>query len=432
MARVMVAHPEPTVAEKIAELLAAEEHCVLHSCSTATALVEAVCAENPDVVFLDSSLVGVGCSSLTELLSRSSAIIVILGENGSSATNRSRHSDAFAVDAAAYLTLADLPAALHDALERLPRGEPVAAGHPQTSHTEFYSRDMDSRTMAAREITADRAAIDHILDIPQNAQTIPDNGDIAPEDPRKAAPSVLIGHPYHLSSRGLSHILTRAGYEVVEQCATADQLLAAAAEYKPDIIIVKAGLFEDQPELVRRLTEPGGNVVVALSESEADRATALSAFHSGARGCLSTDDTPENFLTSLQLLVSGSSVMSPVVSGRNHPPVNCSPERSDNRHLSKRERELVTLVADGAQNKEISERLGISPHTVKAHIANILSKLDLRNRQQLAAYAGQNHVGPDASDSTRMDEQVGEPPERNSSPASVAATQAEISSSHRH
>lgn len=61
--------------------------------------------------------------------------------------------------------------------------------------------------------------------------------------------------------------------------------------------------------------------------------------------------------------------------------------------LSDREREVLRLIGQGATNKEIAEKLIISEHTVKSHLRSILSKLDLRNRQQAAAYAARHGLG---------------------------------------
>jgi two-component system nitrate/nitrite response regulator NarL len=55
--------------------------------------------------------------------------------------------------------------------------------------------------------------------------------------------------------------------------------------------------------------------------------------------------------------------------------------------ISGREQEVLQLVCEGATNREIAERLIVSEHTVKVHLRNILNKLNLRNRQQVAAYA---------------------------------------------
>jgi len=57
--------------------------------------------------------------------------------------------------------------------------------------------------------------------------------------------------------------------------------------------------------------------------------------------------------------------------------------------VSGREREVLQLVCQGATNREIAKRLIVSEHTVKVHLRNILNKLNLRNRQQVAAYAVQ-------------------------------------------
>jgi DNA-binding CsgD family transcriptional regulator len=67
-------------------------------------------------------------------------------------------------------------------------------------------------------------------------------------------------------------------------------------------------------------------------------------------------------------------------------PINVKQEKPDSK-LSARELEVLSLVGNGATNREIAEKLIISEHTVKSHLRSILSKLNIRNRQQAAAYA---------------------------------------------
>lgn len=96
--------------------------------------------------------------------------------------------------------------------------------------------------------------------------------------------------------------------------------------------------------------------------------------------------------------MSGAIVMSPSISRQLHQRVDTLPEKALHEQLSERERELVILIGHGASNKEIGDRLSISPHTVKAHLANILSKMGLRNRQQIAAYAARSGMLVGASE----------------------------------
>jgi NarL family two-component system response regulator LiaR len=72
------------------------------------------------------------------------------------------------------------------------------------------------------------------------------------------------------------------------------------------------------------------------------------------------------------------------------------PETTDG--LSDREREVLVLVSTGATNKEIAQELTVTENTVKVHLRHILDKVDLRNRQQLAAYAVREGLAEDSDD----------------------------------
>jgi two-component system, NarL family, nitrate/nitrite response regulator NarL len=111
------------------------------------------------------------------------------------------------------------------------------------------------------------------------------------------------------------------------------------------------------------------------------------------RGYLSKNVGIEDLVTSLDLIFRGEIVISPVFSDQFLFASIGSGKRStilhNNSSLSEREIEVLKQVSRGSTNKEIAETLFIAENTVKVHLKNILDKLQLRNRQQLAAYAVQ-------------------------------------------
>jgi DNA-binding NarL/FixJ family response regulator len=128
----------------------------------------------------------------------------------------------------------------------------------------------------------------------------------------------------------------------------------------------------------------GTVVLVGHPETPKDVVDAIQA---GARGFLSMDLPGEEFVFRLRLLAQGDFVVSrELTSALSHQwGIRTLAETING--LSNREREVLLLVPTGATNKEIAQRLSVDQNTVKVHLRHILDKLDLRNRQQLAAYA---------------------------------------------
>jgi two-component system response regulator NreC len=110
----------------------------------------------------------------------------------------------------------------------------------------------------------------------------------------------------------------------------------------------------------------------------------------GASGCLSLNLSSEELIESLNMINKGDIIVSrgivkELVQGLDQ---GNDPEELFN-SLSEWQREVISLVVNGMTNREIANTLIITENTVKVHLRNILDKLDLRNRQQLAAFAAQ-------------------------------------------
>ena len=121
--------------------------------------------------------------------------------------------------------------------------------------------------------------------------------------------------------------------------------------------------------------------VIALLDDAASQAAALRA---GARGVLRRDASPAELVAAIEAAVAGLVVLHPEAVPR--PPA--APSATDApaaEALTRREREILTLLADGLGNKVIAARLGISDHTVKAHVGAIFDKLHVGTRAEAVA-----------------------------------------------
>ncbi len=192
--------------------------------------------------------------------------------------------------------------------------------------------------------------------------------------------------PEALQAEALARILVGAGHRVVARVSRADAIEPLVARSTPDIVLVHNSLLGPDLSLLSRLVDAYGlTTAIMVCENLAESAV-LDFIVAGARGCLSCNDTPADFLAALDFLTSGATVVSP----------GCNRLLTGGRHLRSRvdgatdltvrEAQVAALIARGFNNREIAGELAISDHTVKIHVGSILNKLNLRNRHQIAAY----------------------------------------------
>ncbi|MFP3899195.1 MAG: LuxR C-terminal-related transcriptional regulator [Dehalococcoidia bacterium] len=201
--------------------------------------------------------------------------------------------------------------------------------------------------------------------------------------------SIIVAHHHALICEGLARILQEGGFDVVGQADTGHSLFRLAVQHRPDIMLVDWELSEVAPDPIRELTgKLPHTAVVVLTQPQSTEAL-LPILEAGARGYLSMNLSAQEFVQALRMLAKGDIVISQEMA--NGVKVELAAERvqKGKDDISGREREVLQLVCQGATNREIAERLIVSEHTVKVHLRNILSKLNLRNRQQVAAYAVQ-------------------------------------------
>jgi DNA-binding NarL/FixJ family response regulator len=186
-----------------------------------------------------------------------------------------------------------------------------------------------------------------------------------------------------LLREGIARLLTEAGFEVVAQAGAADELLAAVREHRPDVALVDIRMPPTHTDEGLRAAhairaEHGTSVgVLVLSQYvETTFALGLVADGAGGMGYLLKDrvEDLEDFADSIRRIARGGSVIDPEVVaqlvGRHRAKVPLD-------DLTDREREVLTLMAEGRSNQAICDRLFLAPKTIEAHIANIFSKLEL-------------------------------------------------------
>jgi NarL family two-component system response regulator LiaR len=134
-----------------------------------------------------------------------------------------------------------------------------------------------------------------------------------------------------------------------------------------------------------RAQEPDARILVLTSFGNEEMLG--EALDAGAMGCLLKDSEPEVLLQAIRSVYQGQFTLPPDLAHKllNRPPKSAKSDKAAS--LTRRERQVMQAAAKGLSNREIGEHLDIGENTVRSHMSNILRKLNLANRTQLAIYA---------------------------------------------
>jgi len=181
--------------------------------------------------------------------------------------------------------------------------------------------------------------------------------------------------------------------EVVGTAADGEEVLALAAELRPDVILMDLRMPRmDGVEATRRLRECDPAVKVVVLTTYADDRSVLDALRAGALGYLTKDAGAAEIQQALHRVAGGQAALDPAVQlhlveaiADGVPSGPATAPLPDG--LTPREAEVLTLIAAGLSNAEIAERLVVSEATVKSHVNHMLAKIGARDRAQAVGYA---------------------------------------------
>ncbi len=197
---------------------------------------------------------------------------------------------------------------------------------------------------------------------------------------------ILLLDDQEIARKGLRSILeSRQDWEVVGEAGTGREALERVDRLKPDVVVIAAGELESGVlERVREIREfaPGTDVLVLTTQASEDLLRRVT--EAGASGYLLKSDARDHLVSTIE-------------SCRHRPRSRAVQEKhltleSFGRKLTRREREIVQLLAEGMTNKEVATVLGISVKTAETHRSNIMRKLGLHSVSGLVRYALRNHI----------------------------------------
>ena len=183
-------------------------------------------------------------------------------------------------------------------------------------------------------------------------------------------------------------------FKVVAAAEGANAGLLQVRATKPHVVLVDAALGNHDShrlvETVRKEAPESKVIVMDLLPAQED---VIAFIQAGANGFIVKDATIEDFVRTIRSVAEGADVVPPALTGTllshiaDQAVTRSTTAVLEAVQMTKREREITSLIADGLSNKEIAQRLNIATYTVKSHVHNILEKLALHSRLQIAAHA---------------------------------------------
>ncbi|KJY17934.1 MULTISPECIES: response regulator [Streptomyces] len=196
---------------------------------------------------------------------------------------------------------------------------------------------------------------------------------------------LLLADDHPVVRAGLRAVLdTEADFAVVAEAATAERAVELAACEPVDVVLMdlQFGPGMHGSEATALITaRPGAPRVLVLTTYDTD-ADILAAVEAGASGYLLKDAPPEELAAAVRTAAAGQSALAPAVALRLMDRMRTPAEA-----LTKRELEVLQLVADGLSNQQISKRLFLSQATVKSHLVHVYAKLGVESRTAAVAAA---------------------------------------------
>lgn len=202
---------------------------------------------------------------------------------------------------------------------------------------------------------------------------------------------VLIADDHHVVRRGLVFFLkTQPEIEIIGEAKNGLEAVEMMQTHQPDVVLMDLDMpVMNGIEATRqiKLNYPVVKIMILTSFSDQDHV--IPAIEAGASGYQLKDIEPDILVQAITQLMKGEHQLHPKATSHllTHLTNKNNTERQPLKELTKRELEVLREIAKGKSNKEIASSLFITEKTVKTHVSNLLSKLELADRTQAALYA---------------------------------------------
>jgi NarL family two-component system response regulator LiaR len=202
--------------------------------------------------------------------------------------------------------------------------------------------------------------------------------------------SILIADDHKLVRQGIIDFLGAQGeFEVKGEAANGEEAILLTQKLKPDIVLMDLNMPKiDGIEAIHKIKKSSPDTKIIALTAFTQNETVFSAINAGVDGYLLKDIMPDELITAIHSVLNGKPALHPIIVRKIMTRVatkNNQIRKAEK--LTKRENEVLNLLAEGKSNEDIAKALVISVLTVKTHVHNILNKLNMTKRVQAALFA---------------------------------------------
>ncbi|KXG77173.1 response regulator [Thermotalea metallivorans] len=214
----------------------------------------------------------------------------------------------------------------------------------------------------------------------------------------KSKIKVLIADDHSLMRQGLKQILElEEDMEVIELAVDGEDAIKKSQQLKPHVILMDINMPKmNGIQALRRLKDMGLDSKIIMLTIHEDREYLFETINIGASGYVLKDAESSSLIKAIRDVHSGESYIHPSLAASLVKEFNKKGRLDDDEfkkeRLTRREYEVLGLIAEGKNNKEIADTLFISEKTVKNHVSNIFKKIDVNDRTQAAIYAYKHNI----------------------------------------
>lgn len=211
--------------------------------------------------------------------------------------------------------------------------------------------------------------------------------------------SIMIADDHVLMREGIKQLLElEQDIDVIAQAGDGKEAVDMALKFNPDVLLLDINMPNmNGIEVLRRLKDLGANSKIIMLTIHEDREYLFETMKIGASGYVLKDSDADALIKAIRDVHQGktyiqSSIASMLVEDINKNDVESNKELMKIELLTKREYEVLMLIAEGLNNKDIADKLYISEKTVKNHVSSIFKKIEVNDRIQAAIFTFKNNI----------------------------------------